>query len=307
MLRFHGRSGVESGSCQNRPQFSKFDREGKGLEKKKIAHSLPLKAEVVTFADDTSLLYREKTKEQILNNINHDQKILLPWFKDNLLHLNAGKCKYMVFAYKTPGWANTIEVKTDQDKIERVKEIKYLGLVIDEKLTWKSHSLYLQSKMRKQNYLFYHLQNYFSARHLLKLYPPLYESKFSYGIIHWGASAHIKPIKVLQNKVCRNILSLNKRTSEADIYPKMQRMQVEKLHKFRLLLFLFKNKHFFHLHNTQLQTRTGNSTRAKTLNWNKEHSRKQARYQGWRLFNELPRETRSERKLSAYKNSIKKL
>ena len=163
-------------------------------------YSLPLKAEVITFADDTSLLYSGKTKEQILNDFQHDQDILLPWFKSNLIHLNADKCKYMVFAYKTPEWANTIQVKTDQGALERVKEIKYLGIKIDEKLTWKAHSVYLQTKLSKQNYLFYHLKNHFNTWHLQKLYPLLYESVLGYGIVHWGASAHIQPIKVLQNK-----------------------------------------------------------------------------------------------------------
>jgi hypothetical protein len=268
-------------------------------------YSLPLKAEVITFADDTSLLYNGPTVQHILDNFQYDQRILLPWFRNNLMHLNAGKCKFMVFAYKTPEWANTIQVKTDEGLIERVKEIKYLGVIIDEKLTWKQHSIYLQSKLRKQNYLFYHLKNYFNSWHLRKLYVPLYESVFSYGIIHWGASACVKPIKVRQNKVCRSILSLNKRTSEKDIYQTIQKMRVEELYRYRLLMYLFKNKNSFHLHNTELVTRTGSTTRAKLLIYNKEHSRKQAKYQAQRLFNGLPAILRGETVLSKFKRAIR--
>ena len=79
---------------------------------------------------------------------------------------------------------------------------------------------------------------------------------------------------------------------------------MEKLYKLRLLLFLFKNKQFFHLHNTELITRTGKTTRATILDWKKVHSRMQARYQACLFFNKLPMAVREERKLSKYKREI---
>jgi hypothetical protein len=116
---------------------------------------------------------------------------------------------------KTLGWANNIQVKIEQNIIERVKGIKHLGLIIDEKLISKPHLLYyLQSKMRKQNYIFYHLKNYINSWHLQKLYYPLYESVFSYRILHWGASAHVEPIKVLQNKVTRGNFEWTKKSTD---------------------------------------------------------------------------------------------
>ena len=52
-------------------------------------------------------------------------------------------------------------------------------------------------------------------------------------------------------------------------------------YKIRLLIFIiFKNKELFQLHNIEVITGTGNTTRATILNWRKEHSRKQTRYQG---------------------------
>jgi len=83
-------------------------------------------------------------------------------------------------------WASGIKFKIDNDDIEKVKKLKYLGLTFDEKLTWKEHSLKLQSKLRKLNYPFFHLKNYYNMKHLKKIYIPLYESVLSYGIIHWG-------------------------------------------------------------------------------------------------------------------------
>ena len=223
------------------------------------------------------------------------------------MHLNLGKCNYIIYAYKTPAWAETIEIKLGDTCINRGEETKYLGIHVDEKLTWKSHSLYVQDKLRKLNYLFFHLKIFFNIYHLRRLYRSLYESTVSYGIIHWGGSAHIQPIKILQNKVCRNILSMHKRSSETEIYSKIQVMRLENLYKYRLYIYIFKNKELFRLHKNEGKTRTRGSIQAEYINWKKEHSRIQMRYCGQRLFNLLPEECRGEQRISVFKNKIRAL
>ena len=94
---------------------------------------------------------------------------------------------------------------------------------------------------------------------------------FSYGIVFWGACRHIQPIKVLQNRVCRKILMHGKGTSEAEIYSQMKVPELRELHKIQIAMFIFKNKRFFQLHNTGLQTRNGQSTVASNVAWRKEH------------------------------------
>jgi endonuclease/exonuclease/phosphatase (EEP) superfamily protein YafD len=266
---------------------------------------LPLKASIIGYADDTSLLYSAETKEDILSQFAQDWELLLPWFRENYLHLNTDKCKCLAYAYKMPGWVDLFELRVDGRVIEKIDEMKYLGLILDGKLTWKKHSFYLQTKLRKINFLFYHLKKYFRTFHLKKLYTTLYESVLSYGIIHWGACKHLMPTKVLQNKVCQGILGHSWGTSEAAIYSEMKVARLEELHKIRLALFVFKNKWLFRLHITGLQTRAGGTPVAAHVAWRKEHSRIQARYQGYQVFNNLPPECRQERRLSTYKRLLK--
>jgi hypothetical protein len=180
-----------------------------------------------------------------------------------------------------------------------------LGLYIDEKLTWNKHSVYLQSKLRKINYLFYYFANNMNVNHLKHLYKPLYESVLAFGIIHWGASAHLKPLKVLQNKVCRSILSLPIRSSEIMIYEKMNSMCLEKLYTYRMLMFVFKNKNDFQLYNSEIRTRRNGEVVATHTGWRKDHSRRQARFKGHELFNDLPGSIRSECRLSTYKRGLR--
>lgn len=108
-------------------------------------------------------------------------------------------------------------------------------------------------------------------------------------------------------KVRRTILSLPARTSESVIYDKMGMRKLEKVYKYRLLMFLFKNKDLFQLHHSK-QTRTRNSIAMVTAypDWKKEHSRLlQGKYQSAILFNLLLPNIRNERSLSAFKRFVR--
>ena len=119
----------------------------------------------------------------------------------------------------------------------------------------------LQQKHRKSIYLVYHLKNHPRRNLLLKLYQPLFESNFSFGIIHWGSSHHTKPIRIIQNKICKSIRRLDKRTSESVISEEMGRngKKCENLYKNRVALFVFKNRLAFQIQNNEAYfSRRGN-------------------------------------------------
>ena len=183
-------------------------------------------------------------------------------------------------------WENRLNLKFENRVLERVNKAKYLGMTLDERLTWKNHSLELQAKLRKVSFLFFHLKKYFNEKHLKKLYLPLYESVLNYGIIHWG-----KPLKILQNKVCRNVLSLPPRTTETMIYSKMGVLRLEELYKYRLGMFLFKQDR---------------QSRDRPLFHAGERSTLGCRgYQGTIQFNNLRPDVREEKRLSVYKRQIR--
>ena len=93
--------------------------------------------------------------------------------------------------------------------------------------------------------------------------------------------------------------------SESEIYNKMDVMRLEEVYLMRLLIFVFKNKNLFHLHNTELETRKGKGVVSVYPHWNKVHARMQARYQETNYFDKLPENTREEKRISTYKRQIK--
>ena len=67
------------------------------------------------------------------------------WLNSNKLSLNLNKTTLIIF-----GNSNTqASIKIDGIFIERVKEHKFLGITIDEKLSWKPHKTYSFQSLKK--------------------------------------------------------------------------------------------------------------------------------------------------------------
>lgn len=107
-----------------------------------------LKGMVAAFADDTAILYKADTKEDLLKKIQFDLKILTEWFSSNELCVNVKKTKFVNFSvrnqfcFSIPLRFHSVECKYTQcncNEIEQVESIKYLGLTFDQNMTWKTH------------------------------------------------------------------------------------------------------------------------------------------------------------------------
>jgi hypothetical protein len=104
------------------------------------------------FADD-SLLYVEcDDVNQGLRLINEDLERIYDYLCFNKLALNVKKIKGMIITKKNlENMLNVIHVKNEA--IEIVEEIKYLGIIIDNKLNFKSHLEYVMTKMNKKYHM----------------------------------------------------------------------------------------------------------------------------------------------------------
>ena len=69
--------------------------------------------------------------------INAELDKIHMWFSANRLSLNVAKTNYMFFGKrKLPV---DISTKINKEVIKRVSVTKFLGVTIDDKLTWKHH------------------------------------------------------------------------------------------------------------------------------------------------------------------------
>ena len=78
------------------------------------------------------------------------------WFKANKLTANINKRAYSIFKRngEISGCLNSIRI--DNEAINKAKEVKYLGIILDDKLNWKAHIDQLNTSLTKTIYLIRH-------------------------------------------------------------------------------------------------------------------------------------------------------
>ena len=80
--------------------------------------------------------------------MNEDLKLIFDWLCSNRLSLNVSKTEFIIF--KPPPKTNQrITLKLNGATIYESKKIKYLGIIMDDQLTWKHHITELSKKISK--------------------------------------------------------------------------------------------------------------------------------------------------------------
>ena len=83
----------------------------------------------------------------LVQQLNALCNILPNWVISNGLALNLKKTKYMLFSRQNIELPD--EFKILNKKIDRVKEVRFLGVIVDEKLNWSAHIKTLKGKMSR--------------------------------------------------------------------------------------------------------------------------------------------------------------
>ena len=122
-------------------------------------HMVSRSLNFILYADDTTLTSPicsftqggNSSISKVSNLINSELTKISDWFAVNKLSLNAGKTKFMIFHnHQKIITQNKIPcLKINNTNIERVTEFNFLGLTINEHLTWKSHAAKVANKISR--------------------------------------------------------------------------------------------------------------------------------------------------------------
>jgi ribonuclease P/MRP protein subunit RPP40 len=100
------------------------------------------------FADDSNLFASGPDLSTLQLQINIELPKLSSWLKANRLSLNISKTHAMIFGPRNDSTLTT-SIKIDGITLNTVSKTKFLGVILDNKLSWKDHALYTAKKMAK--------------------------------------------------------------------------------------------------------------------------------------------------------------
>ena len=106
---------------------------------------------VTMYADDASSSSCIIYTSDIISEVILNMRSLMDWLRANRLSLNTLKTEFMLSGTS----ANILKigellaVRVDDHTIERVRKARYLGIIIDEELTWEDHIDYISLKIKR--------------------------------------------------------------------------------------------------------------------------------------------------------------
>ena len=102
------------------------------------------------YADDTSVTCSAEDIDELCNDLRTEVDNIAEWLRQKKLSLNTDKTEYMVVGHKrqTNRINGPLEVNINGGPMKRVKKVKYLGVTVDENLSWKEQCKSLKGKIK---------------------------------------------------------------------------------------------------------------------------------------------------------------
>jgi hypothetical protein len=273
---------------------------------------------IVMYADDTTIVFSHNDHNLIQTVLNADLQKVKEWLDKNKLTLNTKKTKFMLFGTRRRlSKCKDVNLFLDDDKIERVQCFKYLGIWMDENMSFNSHVEKLSKKISSRIGMISRATKYLTLEYRKVLFNAMVLPYFDY-CSHVWSNINVKERNVLvrlHKRGCRMILKVPKLTPTEDVLKELQWSSIEKRwvkNKACFMYKMLKGKHpdymvkYFteskdvHNHKTR-HAQNGALTLCKI---DSESGRRTLLFSGAKLWNELPPHVRNAESYSAFKQQV---
>ena len=201
------------------------------------------------FADDSNLFIINKNLKELYLMANTELTKLSRWIIANKLYINYEKTNYMLFEPSS----KTTDLDTNYNKIislhghqiERVDVVKYLGLFINEKLTWTEHINYLIDKVSSLSGILYRNKILLPSNCRRNIYFALIHSNISYCVEVYAnvSKSALHPLIVKCNRLLRSLQMKSRTTHLFDLYSAYDTLPVDLLFEYNTLQLMHKCTH----------------------------------------------------------------
>lgn len=203
------------------------------------------------FADDVSFTYSGPDISYNINCIQQDLVSLSIWLKAHNFLLS-DKTKFMHFKqrnssacpinYHEFGCNSNIPcASTGCFQVNQVSEFRYLGIIIDEKLNWKSQVESLKIRLLLVARKMYVLRLYCPNYLLRIVYCALVDSILQYGLSCWGGACQtiLNPVYVRQKHIIRIMGFRATQDPSWPIFQSLELLPLQHLYVFKVLKLFY--------------------------------------------------------------------
>lgn len=160
---------------------------------------LPLiNGKIFTYADDTALVFHGDTRDAVQRYAKLGLHKVSHWLGANQLTLNITKSTFVQFYFSKikPVSIDIQFHKCDSTtstncpcvNMHRSSQVKYLGVILDERLSWYEHIELTTTRVRKLIWVFKKLRHLAKFELLRTVYYALVQSVLGYCVVAWGGA-----------------------------------------------------------------------------------------------------------------------
>ena len=195
----------------------------------------------IFFADDSNIFKNGKDLLEIQKVMNEELLEISLWLNVNKLFMNVSKTQFMLFSGKKYV-DHPVNIKIDDCSLTQVHSSKFLGVIIDDRLTWKDHIIYVSKKVSKGIGIIRKARRYLKNETLLSLYYSFVYPYLTYCNQIWGnlSSYSLNRLIVLQKRIVRIISGVPPLTSTVPLFKKWNILNLSKLNEYLIGQLMFK-------------------------------------------------------------------
>ena len=263
------------------------------------------------FADDTSTYLTGDNLDNIELIYNNELENVSKWLSANKLSLNVSKSNMVLFRSRNQKVDKDICIKINNEQIKEKECTKYLGVYIDNQLSWKNQISNIKIKLERGIGMLSKLKIFAPRSVLSSAFYAFITPHIEYGILNWGRASKSTLNCII--KCLAKVERLFKSVNSFESYNE-QMFSLESYHALNIGKFMWK------LHNNHQPTViknmfaerlsqnivTRNNSRFQLPNPKTEHARKFITFYGLKMWNIIPGEIKNSRNIYIFKNKLKR-
>ena len=152
-----------------------------------------------TFTDDTNFFYSHKNIKDLFCSVNSELEKISQWFKANKLSIKVKKTNFTLFHENSFKGEIPLKLPTlmiGNNSIKRKSSIKFLGVMLDEHISWIDYVRTVENKIAKSIGLLHLISQFLNEDSLKTEYFSCVHSYFNYANIAWASTYATKSKRV---------------------------------------------------------------------------------------------------------------
>uniref|UniRef100_A0A1B6K8M1 Reverse transcriptase domain-containing protein n=1 Tax=Graphocephala atropunctata TaxID=36148 RepID=A0A1B6K8M1_9HEMI len=191
--------------------------------------------ETVMFADDTALLVASKNTEELEINSYTAYNMAKQYCFQNDLVLNESKSYQLIYTTRQNEHQGLPELTTTNSN-------KYLGIILDNNLSWTPHVTQLCKKLNAGLYAMRRMKQISDKKTTLTAYFSLFETHLRYGLLVWGGTSttNLQRVLIIQKRAIRIIKGLKPQETCREAFKEYNILTVTALYILEVILHAVK-------------------------------------------------------------------